>query len=91
MQTESLKISGRVQGVGYRYYAQQLAAKYRINGTVRNMDDGRVHIIAQAEEDQLEAFKQALQVPNHRYMQINGIETQFIPESKIYENFKVIY
>lgn len=91
MHTESIKVSGRVQGVGYRYYVQQLASKHQINGTVRNMDDGRVHIIAQASDEQLDDFKQAIQVPNHRYMRIEGIETEFVPEAKTYDSFKVIY
>ena len=37
-------ISGRVQGVGFRYFVQQIAAQHGISGWVRNTHDGRVEI-----------------------------------------------
>ncbi len=46
MKTSSLSVivdvTGRVQGVGYRYYVQNIAVQFGIKGWVRNMEDGSV-------------------------------------------------
>jgi len=39
-------IRGRVQGVGYRYFAQRAAADLQVTGYARNLDDGRVEVYA---------------------------------------------
>ncbi|HYL83610.1 MAG TPA: acylphosphatase [Candidatus Angelobacter sp.] len=39
-------VSGRVQGVGYRFFAQHAAEDLRISGFVRNLGDGRVEVFA---------------------------------------------
>ena len=52
--------SGRVQGVGFRYQTRQLAAGYEVLGTVRNLPDGRVELVAEGELAELEAFRQAI-------------------------------
>ena len=39
--------SGRVQGVGFRYTAKTVAAGFEITGTVRNLPDGRVELVAE--------------------------------------------
>lgn len=46
-------VSGFVQGVGYRAFVKKTAEKLGLSGTVRNMGDRRVEIIAQGEEDKL--------------------------------------
>ncbi len=45
---------GNVQGVGFRYTAQSYALKLGLKGTVRNLADGSVEIIAQGEKEQLD-------------------------------------
>ncbi len=52
--------SGRVQGVGFRYTAKQTAAGFELTGTVRNLPDGRVELIAEGSRDELDAFRTAL-------------------------------
>ncbi len=39
-------ISGRVQGVGFRYFAQAKASELGLSGWARNLDDGRVEVYA---------------------------------------------
>ncbi|MCK5493474.1 MAG: acylphosphatase [Candidatus Omnitrophica bacterium] len=48
--------SGIVQGVGFRYRSQAIAKSLNIRGWVRNLADGRVEIIAQANESELDEF-----------------------------------
>jgi len=52
----ALRIRGRVQGVGYRYYAMSKAAEYGISGYVTNMPDGSVYIEVEGDEENLNAF-----------------------------------
>ena len=52
--------SGRVQGVGFRYTAKTVAAGFEVIGTVRNLPDGRVELIAEGERGELEAFQEAV-------------------------------
>ena len=52
---------GRVQGVGFRYKAAQLAKGYDVCGFVKNLEDGRVHLAAAGEEREVEAFVEALE------------------------------
>ena len=53
-------ISGRVQGVGFRYFVQSAAVRESIRGWVRNLDDGRVETAAAGEPAAMERFEQAL-------------------------------
>jgi acylphosphatase len=52
--------SGRVQGVGFRYTAQQGAQEYDVAGFVRNLPDGRVEVKVEGSPEQVEAFLSAL-------------------------------
>ena len=52
--------SGAVQGVGFRYTVKRLAAGYEVNGTVLNLPDGRVELIAEGAKEELSAFQQGI-------------------------------
>lgn len=49
-------VSGNVQGVFYRKYAQQHANNIGITGSVRNRGDGKVEVIACGEEHRVESY-----------------------------------
>ena len=51
-----LLISGRVQGVYFRLFAQKKAKQLGINGYAKNLVDGRVEIMAQADNSSIESF-----------------------------------
>ena len=53
-------ISGRVQGVGFRYFVQSAAVREAIRGWVKNLDDGRVETAAAGEPDAMERFERAI-------------------------------
>ena len=46
-------IGGRVQGVGFRYFAQHAASGLGLTGYTRNLDDGRVEVYAAGPEEKL--------------------------------------
>ena len=51
---------GNVQGVGFRYSIKQVAKGYDVTGSVRNLRDGRVELLAAGEEDEVRAFLEAI-------------------------------
>ena len=52
--------SGHVQGVGFRYTTRNVAQGFRVAGYVRNLEDGRVEVVAEGEEAELKAFIDAV-------------------------------
>ena len=52
--------SGRVQGVGFRYTVKSVANGFEVTGTIRNLPDGRVELLAEGSGDELEAFREAI-------------------------------
>ncbi|MEM2935846.1 MAG: acylphosphatase [Candidatus Bathyarchaeia archaeon] len=55
-------VQGEVQRVGYRYIVQDTARRLGIKGYVQNMPDGTVKIVAEASEDVIQKFIEALKV-----------------------------
>ena len=53
--------SGRVQGVGFRYTTQAVAAGFEVTGFVRNIADGRVELVAEGIADELDRFLDAVE------------------------------
>lgn len=55
-------VRGRVQGVGFRWWARQTALQLQLTGTVRNLPDGRVEICVAGEPTALATFRESLEV-----------------------------
>lgn len=55
-----LVVRGRVQGVGFRRFVQRRAQEHHVSGTVRNLADGGVEVLAEAPAPQLHAFVEAV-------------------------------
>ncbi|HNX69427.1 MAG TPA: acylphosphatase [Candidatus Omnitrophota bacterium] len=51
---------GTVQGVGFRFTVERLARRFAVTGFVRNLDDGRVEVVAEGEESVLAEFLAAI-------------------------------
>lgn len=61
--------SGRVQGVGFRFTAIDIARDLKVCGWAKNLSDGRVEIVAEAEEGTLKDFLSRLGNYFSRYIQ----------------------
>lgn len=48
--------SGHVQGVGFRYTTRRIAQDFAVKGFVKNLDDGRVQVVAEGTRGELTAF-----------------------------------
>ncbi len=68
-------VRGRVQGVGFRYVAQNAASSLGLTGYARNLDDGRVEVYAAGPEDKLAHLAGMLHV-GPRWADVRGVEEQ---------------
>jgi acylphosphatase len=68
-------VSGIVQGVGFRYFAQKAAASLGLTGYTRNLDDGRVEVYAVGPKDKLSDLAGMLH-RGPRWSDVRGVEEQ---------------
>jgi acylphosphatase len=70
-------ISGRVQGVGFRYFTEAAAAREGLHGWVRNLADGRVEIDVEGEAEAVERFERHVRhgPPGARVSDVNVDDT----------------
>ncbi len=71
-------LSGRVQGVGFRWRASQIGEMLGLTGWVRNLEDGSVEMEAEGPEEDIDRLLQMLQ--NDRYIDITGMRARTVPE-----------
>ena len=57
MPTMHLRVSGRVQGVGFRWYVRVAGRRLGLAGWVRNREDGSVELAASGPQEKLEELK----------------------------------
>ena len=58
--TTRFVVDGAVQGVGFRHFVALTANRLGLMGWVRNLDDGRVEVVARGPEDRLHELERAL-------------------------------
>jgi acylphosphatase len=70
MPTRSYHVSGRVQGVGFRWFTARAARRLGLSGFVRNLDDGRVEVLASGSDGALSELESTLrQGPPHAWVE----------------------
>ena len=65
---ETVFFSGRVQGVGFRYTALQVAKEFEVSGFVINLPDGRVQMEAEGEAGEVTSFVVTVEERMHGYI-----------------------
>lgn len=81
-----LYVSGNVQASGYRAKVESIASFLGIKGYVQNLPDGRVKIIAQGEEANLEKLIRDINISNS-LINVTNIEQEYTNPSEDYEDF----
>ena len=84
-QAKRFFVSGLVQGVGFRYFAQDAAERLRLAGYVRNLRDGRVEAYAIGTEEHLHRFLAALK-KGPRGAMVHGVLEESAALDSHYEN-----
>lgn len=84
-------VSGMVQGVGYRFFAQEAGERLRLGGYVRNLHDGRVEVYAIGPLDRLALLREALE-RGPRGAFVDHVEEEIAGADPRYENdFSITY
>jgi acylphosphatase len=81
-------ISGEVQGVGYRFFAQRAAARHQVAGYVRNLPDGRVEAFAAGTLESVENFRHDLST-GPKYARVEKVEEINVEATGQYTFFRI--
>lgn len=81
-------ISGDVQGVGFRFFAQRAAARHQVVGYVKNLHDGRVEALAEGPAQSVEAFKHDL-AAGPRFSSVDHVEEINLDPTGRYSAFRI--
>jgi acylphosphatase len=81
-------VSGEVQGVGFRFFTQRVAARHQVVGYVRNLPDGRVEAHAEGTPEGIEGFKHDLAAgPQHA--RVEQVEELSVEPTGHYPTFRI--
>ena len=67
-QQREVYYAGRVQGIGFRYTVRSLAGRFNVTGFVRNLPDGRVHLVIEGAAEEIAALLDAIKTEMHYYI-----------------------
>ena len=81
-------ISGFVQGVGFRFFAQRSAARHQVRGYVRNLEDGRVEALAEGDEKAVKGFMEDL-ATGPTYAKVDEIEEIVLEPGGSFSSFLI--
>jgi len=87
MQRRVYHFSGHVQGVGFRFTTQNIAQQHNVLGYVRNLPDGRVELVMEGDENEMEDVVK--NVNRRMACYVNRIETQTVPATGEFQRFYI--
>jgi acylphosphatase len=87
MERRTYHFSGHVQGVGFRYTTHNIALRHNVYGYVRNLPDGRVELVMEGDEREMEGVVQNLRQRMSEY--VRNIEAHAAPATGEFERFSI--
>ena len=81
-------IGGLVQRVGYRFFAQRVAARHQVVGYVRNLPDGRVEVHAEGTPESVEGFKHDI-AAGPQFARVEQVEEVSVEPTGQYTSFRI--
>ncbi len=85
-----IKVTGRVQGVGFRYYTLQKAEIFKLKGWVRNTVDGGVVVMVQGDKDVIETFIDYLRI-GPSYSRVSNVSYSVVQTQELFKEFSIKY
>jgi acylphosphatase len=82
-----IHFSGRVQGVGFRYTTRNIALRYDISGYVRNLPDGRVELVMEGPDAEMEQVVDDLRRKMNGF--IRKVDSDTLPATGEFEHFSI--
>ena len=79
-------VSGRVQKVGYRRRVVDMAKAFGLKGWVENLEDGRVKIVAEGDDEKLKWFESCIDIKN-TLIQVSSIDKDYSPANGEFSRF----
>lgn len=87
IQQREVHYDGRVQGVGFRYRAREIAASYQVTGFVQNLFDGQVLLVVEGEAAVLDRFLADIEQQMRR--NIEGRQVRIRPATDEFDGFEI--
>ena len=81
-------IRGRVQGVGFRFFAEDVANREGVTGFVRNLGDGSVEAVVEGDREAVERFEMAVR-RGPRGARVDQVEVEAVPLSGRHRGFLI--
>jgi acylphosphatase len=88
MATKRYRVTGRVQGVGFRYFVWREAEVLGVDGWVRNMADGSVEVRASGSRDKLEELARRLE-EGPRFSRVTSVSVADDAGEQVLEGFEI--
>ena len=85
-----LIFSGRVQGVGFRFFAQTNALKNSLTGIARNMNNGMVEVQVQGTEENINNFIYTVKKGN-MFIRVDDVSIKKVNINPDEKKFKIVY
>ena len=82
-------VSGRVQGVGFRYFVLDAARRDGVTGTVQNLDDGRVEAVVEGDRDAVDRFERAVR-RGPAGARVDDVIVEMEPPSGTFRAFQIL-
>ena len=86
-QRRACYFSGRVQGVGFRYTVQNIAQRYNVHGYVRNLPDGRVELVVEGDQGEIDHLVEDVNQRMNGY--IKNLACDTLPATGEFDDFYI--
>ncbi len=90
MKTYIVKIYGRVQGVGFRYFIKSVSDNFRIRGTVKNNKDLSVSLSLQGEETYIDSLIEEIENGNG-LSKVECVDIEVVQGNEEFRGFRIVY
>ncbi|MFP7493863.1 acylphosphatase [Terribacillus saccharophilus] len=89
MKCVQMFVGGKVQGVGFRLSAAEIARNLELSGFVRNEADGTVQVNAEGDADQVEEFIKEIKKGPNAFVKVKQVDVKYLEKQQGFKRFEV--